>query len=249
MILRSELKKYCPELKFNLGQAEIDYLQHLFLSILSRYPAEHLVFKGGTALQKGYGLPRFSIDLDFTSKSKNSSLELIKSISKEIEQFGYPTQLEEVKTLGETFILKISGPLSGAGPMSIARLRIEISQRESLLIEPEKIKINPIYQDQKPYTIKIMAEKEILSEKIRAIITRNKPRDVFDLYFLLNKGIIFHLDFVNSKLVYYQEVFEKKRFIEKVREKKTLWQQELKEYCSVVPEFEKVLVLIEEKIS
>lgn len=248
MLLRYELKKYCPTLGFNLGQAEIDYLQHLFLFFLSQHSSGNLIFKGGTALQKSYGLPRFSIDLDFTSINKDSSLGLIKAIGKEIERFGYPTQIEEVKTLGETFILKISGPLSGVSPMSIARLRIEISQRESLLIEPATIKINPTYHDLKPYTILVMAEKEILAEKIRAIMTRNKPRDVFDLHFLLNKGIHFHPDFINSKLAYYQEKFDRKKFIEKVKEKKILWQQELKEYCLVVPEFERVLILIEEKI-
>ncbi len=248
MLLRSELKKYCPTRGFNLGQAEIDYLQHLFLFFLSLHSTGNLIFKGGTALQKCYGLPRFSIDLDFTSRNKDSSFELMKAINKEIEQFGYHTQIEKVNTLGETFVLKISGPLSGVSPMSVARLRIEISQRESLLIEPATIKINPSYHDLKPYTILVMAEKEILAEKIRAIMTRNKPRDVFDLYFLLKKGIRFHLDFVNSKLAYYQEVFANERFIQKVSEKKTLWQQELKEYCSVVPEFEMVLILIKEKI-
>lgn len=248
MLLRSELKKYCLTLGFNLGQAEIDYLQHLFLFYLSQHSTGNLIFKGGTALQKCYGLPRFSIDLDFTSRNKESSSELMKAISREIEQFGYPTQIEEVDTLGETFILKISGPLNSVNPMSVARLWIEISQRESLLIEPAAIKITPPYHDLKPYTILVMAEKEIAAEKIRAIMTRNKPRDVFDLYFLLKKGIRFHLDFVNSKLAYYQEVFIRERFIQKVREKKILWQQELKEYCSIVPEFEIVFVLIEEKI-
>ncbi len=248
MMLRYELKKYCSQLKFNAGQAEIDYLQHLFLFFLSQHSAQHLIFKGGTALQKCYALPRFSIDLDFTSKNKNSSLELIRAICKEIEQFGYPTTFEEVKTLGETFVLKISGPLRGVSFMSIARLQIEISQRESLLIEPMRVKISPIYHDLKSYSILAMAPEEILSEKIRAIMTRNKPRDVFDLYFLLSKGISLHLNFINSKLAYYQEVFNRKKFIEKVKEKKAVWQQELQEYCSVVPEFEKVLALIEEKI-
>jgi len=248
MMLKPELQKYCQKLGFNLGQAEIDYLQHLFLSFLSHYSAEPLIFKGGTALQKGYGLPRFSIDLDFTATNKKSFVELIKTISKEIEHFGYSTKIEEVKTIGETFILRISGPLSGASPMSIASLRIEISLRESLLLEPLKIDVNPIYHDLKPYTIIVMAEKEILAEKIRAIMTRNKPRDVFDLYFLLNKGIIFDLHFVNTKLAYYQEVFEKKKFIEKVKEKQIVWEQELNDYCHSVPEFKNILIFISETI-
>lgn len=249
MLLRSELQKYCSKLNFSLGQTEIDYLQHLFLSFLSEEPEVTLIFKGGTALQKSYGLPRFSVDLDFTSTSKISSYALMKSISEKIEHFGYPNQLGETKTLGETFILKINGPLSSASPMSVAKLQIEISYRESLLLTPLLRKVSPSYRDLKLYTLKVMAEEEILAEKIRAIITRNKPRDVFDLHFLLSKSVNFNLDFVNRKLAYYQEVFEKKKFIEKVKEKRIMWQRELKWYCSSVPDFEKVLALIAEKIS
>lgn len=248
MLLKPELQKYCTQLKFNLGQAEKDYLQHLFLLFLSEEPEVNLIFKGGTALQKSYGLRRFSVDLDFTSTDKISSSALILSISKKMERFGYPNKLEEIKTPGETFVLKINGPLSGAGPMSVAKLQVEISQRESLLLTPQFRKINPPYKDLKSYTLKVMAEEEILAEKIRAIVTRNKPRDVFDLHFLLSRGVSFNLDFVNRKLAYYQEVFEKEKFIEKVKEKRMMWQKELEEYCSSVPEFEKVLVLIVEKI-
>ena len=50
------------------------------------------VFKGGTALQKVYGLNRFSIDLDFTAKEDNNKIDfkiLIEKIAKKITDFGY----------------------------------------------------------------------------------------------------------------------------------------------------------------
>ena len=175
--------------------------------------------------------------------------ETMKIISKEMSDFGYLAEIEEIKTIGRTFIFKINGPLHAENPASQARLRIEISQRESLLQEPSFKEVNPIYPDLQPYTLLAMAEEEIFAEKIRAIMSRNKPRDVFDLHFLLGKGIRFNLEFVNKKLEYYKEKFDRKRFLEKVKEKKASWTSELKIYSKTVPEFEEVLALIDEKIS
>ena len=63
MISKEDLKQYSKIIGFNLGQTETDYLQHLFLLLMSRHLYGELVFKGGTALQKAYGLNRFSVDL------------------------------------------------------------------------------------------------------------------------------------------------------------------------------------------
>lgn len=249
MLSRNELQKYCILTGFNLGQVEIDYFQHLFLLLLSQKSSTNLIFKGGTALQKAYGLHRFSIDLDFTQKGTEELKEMMERISKEIINFGYSTKIEEVKTIGKTFLFKINGPLNSENPSSQARLRIEISQRESVLLEPLFKEVNPIYPDLQPYTILVMPEEEILAEKIRAIMTRDKARDIFDLYFLLEKGIKFNLEFVNKKLEYYKEKFERKKFLKKVKEKKKAWEAELKIYCKTAPDFEMVYALIAQKIS
>ena len=225
MLLRNELQRYCTLTGFNLGQVEIDYLQHLFLLLLSEKSSANLIFKGGTALQKVYGLHRFSIDLDFTQRGTDELNDMIENIGKDISAFGYPTQIEEIKTAGKTFVLKINGPLHGLSPMSQARLRVEISRRESVLQEPLFKEVNPIYSEIPPYALLVMAEEEIFAEKIRAIMSRNKPRDVFDLHFLLEKGIKFNLGFVNKKLEYYQEKFNRKQFLIKVKEKKITWKK------------------------
>jgi len=66
MLFKEDLQKLTKISGFNLWQTEKDYLQHLFLLFLSKEAKREFVFKGGTALQKIYGLNRFSIDLDFT---------------------------------------------------------------------------------------------------------------------------------------------------------------------------------------
>ena len=61
---KNELSVYKSKLNYNLGQLELDYYQHLILSkIFEKYNT--IYFKGGTCLQKCYGIKRFSEDLDF----------------------------------------------------------------------------------------------------------------------------------------------------------------------------------------
>ncbi|MCX7661544.1 MAG: nucleotidyl transferase AbiEii/AbiGii toxin family protein, partial [Candidatus Omnitrophica bacterium] len=67
---------------------------------------------------------------------------------------------------------------------------------------------------------------ELMAEKIRAILTRTRGRDIFDVYFLLSKNVSFDLDLINKKMAYYKKSFNSKDLI-KVIEK--FPQQEIKE--------------------
>ena len=238
MIAKEDLKEYGKILGFNLGQAEKDYLQHIFLLFLSRNITNELVFKGGTALQKVYGLNRFSIDLDFTQAEKCNTVEIMEKISKNITQFGYPSSIKEVKTSGRTFLFKIEGPLYMNTEPSICSLRVEISQRESILLKPEIKTITPLYPDLQPYTATVMQQKEILVEKVRAIMARNKPRDIFDLHFLLEKKVPFDIDLINKKLEYYGKSYNKEKFRKSLKAKRSIWEKELKNYMANVPSFD-----------
>src|SRR5690606_17901409 len=59
-----DLNKYSKQLGYNLGQVELDYYQHFILGKLFN-KFNTIYFKGGTCLQKCYGIKRFSDDLDF----------------------------------------------------------------------------------------------------------------------------------------------------------------------------------------
>ncbi|MBI2549093.1 nucleotidyl transferase AbiEii/AbiGii toxin family protein [Candidatus Woesearchaeota archaeon] len=240
MILKGELQEYARMLGYNLGQAEMDYLQHVFLLFLSRNTANSLIFKGGTALQKVYSLNRFSVDLDFTQAHETNTHQIMEKVSKNITEFGYKNTVQEIKTIGKTFKINIQGPLYTTNPSSIYHLRVEISTREDVLLKPNLKQIIPLYRDLTPYTLLVMHEHEILAEKVRAIMTRNKSRDVFDFFFLIKKGATFDVQSTNIKLAYYQETFEEQRFIKKVKEKEAGWDKELKNYLQRVPDFREV---------
>ena len=103
---------------------------------------------------------------------------------------------------------------------------IDISKREnvnnSLVLE-----LRSYYNKILGFSVDVMAEKEILAEKIRALITRGQTRDLFDIYFLLKKGIKPEINLINKKLEYYKKKFTLKMLKEAVKNKKEIWGPEL----------------------
>jgi len=74
-----------------------------------------------------------------------------------------------------------------------------------------------------PYPLVVhLSWEEILAEKIRAIFTRAKGRDLFDLWFLLSKNIKIDEKMVDAKMKFYNKKFdynELKKKIESFDEK------------------------------
>jgi len=250
VISRQELQNLTRLTGFDLWQTEKDYLQHLFLFFLSKEMKRELVFKGGTALQKIYGLNRFSIDLDFTSTNDEDG-EIVKKVSKNMSDFGFDTKIsktEKFRELSKTIAFKINGPLYDGTEKTLTTLRVEISLRKDLILEPEVKETVPIYPDVKPYLILVMRLEEIAAEKIRAILWRSKARDVYDLWFLIKKKVAVDFNLINKKLNYYDMKFDLEEFKKRLEEAKISWEGDLLQILTFVPEFEGVRKEIIEKI-
>jgi len=249
MLTKDDLKNFLSVTGFNIWQIEKDYLQHLFLLFLSKNTKDELVFKGGTALQKIYALNRFSTDLDFTMQ-KPIEDKIMQKIVEDISLFGFNSNYKKEKeNLSLAFKLKINGPLYDVTEKTISTLLIEISKREKVLLKPETKEIVPIYSDLQPYTVLIMQLEEILAEKIRAIMTRSKARDVYDLWFLLKRGVVFDKDLANKKLKFYNKSFNKKLLISNISAIEGVWESELKPLVTFVPDFKTVYKQIKESIN
>lgn len=77
-----------------------------------------------------------------------------------------------------------------------------------------------------PYPLVVyLAGEEILAEKFRALLVRGKARDIFDIWFLLTKGVGVNKSYLEEKMKLYPEKdYNFSKIIEKIKgfEKKDL---------------------------
>ncbi len=246
MITKNDLQGYAKLFNLNLGQAEKDYFQGIILFILYHEYGRNLIFKGGTALKKCYGLGRFSEDLDFTCLSKID----VKKLENGLKRFNIEFEIEKKEyENGLKIILRIKGPLYIGIRPSLCKFIIDFSFRENVILKPEIKSIGRFLEEIPLFDVYVMQEKEILAEKVRAILTRGKARDVYDLWFLLEKDIKFDKKLIEEKLKYYKQKWDFREFEKKLKVKKAVWETELKPSVTVVPDFKKVKKIILEKFS
>ncbi len=132
--------------------------------------ATALGFKGGTAHMLFYGLPRFSVDLDFNLLSKEKSKVVFEKTRKILLQHGRIKD-EAEKHFGLLCVLDY-----GAGTRN---LKVEISNREF----PDKYEI----KNYLGIPMMVMAKQDMFAHKLCALLDRKvfTSRDVFDVYFYM----------------------------------------------------------------
>ena len=163
-----------------------EYCQHLFLSSLCQFKeASKILFKGGTALRIIYQSPRFSEDLDFSSSLTASVIEnIIERNLVEIERSGIQIALEEAKKTSGGYLAIVTFQ----GFSFPVRIYIEISKRSSSLLHNE---VSLIQSNFTPaYSLVHLGKDLLVGEKIDAALSRAKPRDFFDIYFMLRANLI-----------------------------------------------------------
>lgn len=222
-------------------QLEKNYIQTIILNSLYQKISNELVFKGGTCLFFLYGLPRFSEDLDFTLNGDINIKDLTKDVGKTLGLMAIRHRIEQVKETESSIAFRVGaeGPLF-TKEIERCFVNVEISKREKVFGFHAK-EIKSAYPDALSFVIPVMKEEEILAEKIRAIMTRNQARDVYDLWFLLERGIKINFGMVNDKLNFYNMKFTKKEFLNEIQEKEGIWKPELEPFVfSKLPDFSKV---------
>jgi hypothetical protein len=239
---RDELGRYIGVTGFSLGQVEKDYLQHIVLGGLSRKMAGMLVFKGGTALQKTGVVRRFSEDLDFSARGYPGLQATARAAKGAVEAYNYPAETDDIVDKERTsgFRLMLQGPLYARGK-GLCSVRIEISKRETVLLEPRRTELAPPYADVLPYILDVMQEEEILAEKLRALSTRQKARDLYDVFMLLKKGVNVHTALAQRKMDFYGLKLDVPALLDKIGLLKTGWERELGGILDDVPQFKQVL--------
>lgn len=199
MISINELKKIAKTSGLNIYQQEKDYLLKIFLYFYYK-KFEDAIFKGGTCIKYLYGLPRFSEDIDFNIDIPSETFQKqIHSTIKKIELIGIKTYFlkEEIFKHAYTCEIGFHGPLYQGTEQTRNKIRIDAGKRIGTILPPEWKLIHSEYPETKQsFLVKAMHEEEILVEKLISLIDRNKGRDLFDAWFLLEKAVP-----INKKLL------------------------------------------------
>ena len=221
-------------------QQERHYLQNLALIVLSNY---NIVFKGGTYLWFCHNINRFSEDLDFTALETINE-ELITELLVLLKSRGVDIKVNDITNSARTlsFKLGIAGPLFNGNDRSRCFLWVEISKREKTVLEPEGHNVYFPYYDLEAKIIKGMDLNEVFAEKIRATLTREKARDIYDLYFLIKyKNIVPDINLINEKLKLDKSIFNKKEFSKTLQKKEKQYNTDLKGLIfGEIPDFKEV---------
>ena len=164
-----------------------EYAQHLFLSgFYGRAGSEQVMFKGGTALRLVYGSPRFSEDLDFSGSGASvASIEdWVAEAAGGIEQAGAPISIEESKRTSGGYLGILAATIAGQR----ISIQLEVSLRRKIGLKGRGVLIAGELVP--AYAATLLPEEALVEEKLTALITRGKPRDFYDCYFMLRKKMI-----------------------------------------------------------
>ena len=199
MITKEQVQELSKKLSIDWYSVFREYLQIVFLSALySQKLSQEVFFKGGTAIRLLLNSFRFSEDLDFTTTLTHLEIEaVLDKVLQELRLIVPNITIKQLKTIQKSY----TGSLRCESddykyPVNI---HLDFSYREKPLTEKESIleTLFPV----SPYPIIIhMDWNEILAEKIRALLTRAKGRDLFDMWYLMSKDIQIDLKLINKKM-------------------------------------------------
>ena len=224
---KDSLRKLSAKYKVPVGTIEKDYAVTNLLLIISGFSKiNQMVFKGGTAIKKIYFQDaRFSEDIDFTCK-EDISIELRHLLESEIEKIDQNfKEVKALETLRNSRKFSVKYDDFNGHPNSV---KIDLSLREKVIKETTKLSVLHIYENlSNKSKILSMSLEEIMTEKIRAVIYSPQPRHLYDIWYLLNKGVRINFALVDKKIAFYNKKFSSDTFLKSVAAIEDGWERDL----------------------
>lgn len=245
-------------------------LGHLLNAIYSFEDIKNnFIFKGGTCLKKCYFRDyRFSEDLDFTLLNKEFpvNLNLFNRIILKAENIsGIKYYLSEINEqfyndIPQGYEVKIRywgadhKPNTPIPPVNRWQtyIKLDISFSEILFNKPVFRKIIHPYSDSAliSRTIPVYPMVEIMAEKLRSLIQRNRPRDIYDIWYIMQNGKNINNNKAIKELLLKKaetkniEISNIEQFVnnQKSKKNKRAWESSIKQHLPInaLPDFDTV---------
>lgn len=199
MIALAEINRVSETQGVPLETIEKDYMISWILACISKSPlVKDFVFYGGTAIRRVYFEDhRYSEDIDLNSTKGFETDFLIQTLSscfqRAKEKANLDFGIDSKRVLSEGTRTQIFVSYSGLDEIVGApkEIRIDFALEAEPYGEIEKGKILKTYSDLKGHQAKLPAHSlnTILAGKLGLLMssTRKEPRDLYDIWFLLNR--------------------------------------------------------------
>ncbi len=149
-----------------------------------------IAIKGGILMVGELGSPRMSADIDATAgfQKRIDSASVIRQLRAAGREFNLRSVgAPERTTGGEVIPLRFDSLTDGG------TARIEVSVREDLVFPVRDAVFDVSRLGLTAFSVPALAKVELVAEKVRALVQRAQPRDLFDLrLYLVDSG--WHLD-------------------------------------------------------
>jgi len=196
-----------------------------------------IYFKGGTALNKLFlNHSRLSEDIDFTLT--RDPKEIKEEIRRAIDHSGCFLEITEGKNV-DGFLRMIVRYKSELGDGEIF---IDLNKRATLLKKPEEHKVHHFYSPFIPeFSIKTLAKEEMIAEKLKAAIARNKPRDHYDIYMIIKNSLPINVQLAEEKCRGSGEEFSIIKMFNKANKLMSRWDKDMASLISEPITFQEVI--------
>jgi len=196
-----------------------------------------IYFKGGTALNKIFlNYARLSEDIDFTVTE--DPLLIQEKIKVIITKSGLFNEVSRDNTK-ERFVRLV---IAYEDALEKGSIFIDLNKKGSLILPPEKHKIPHFYGNFIPdFSVSTISFSEMLAEKMRATIERNKPRDHFDLYQIITHQLPLDLQLVQKKCTESGSEFDITKMFNRANRLKHRWDEDMGPLLSKKITFEEVM--------
>jgi len=205
MIPLGEINNLAEILQVPAETIEKDYVISWILYCFSQSKLSHdFIFYGGTAIKRIYfDEHRFSEDIDLISHKRFDMDYLLSELTFETARDAVNLELEFIpgRTVRTSDRIQLYVGYSAYDQIinSPKEVRLDFSMNRELFGDIVQAKVISSYSDfdMRNDTLSVMSLNSILGNKLGLLfdLTRNEPRDVFDIWFLLNRTNKFDFNF------------------------------------------------------
>ena len=223
--------EYQQQASTSTPNVEQEVMQKIALAGLSRGGFfKHAAFYGGTCLRLFHQLPRYSEDMDFTLREKNSDIHLEDFFPYIIEEFhlaGHEViiQKKDKKMFGrvESAFLKENTEVFDIKfqTKKTVKVKIEMDTDPPLGFETEDLPLSRPY----PFVVRCVALSDLYAGKMHALLYRNwktrvKGRDWYDFQWYVANRVPLNFEHLQKRIrEFNDEDITKERFMEMLHEK------------------------------